>query len=147
MRNISPTKSKLSCPLISLSHILNSFFQDMMSSCWYMSNTSLSGPQNGLLLWYWKLGISMYKILEFIQPIEAHEPFCFCFKIPFVIILIFKSIPKIKNLLFVSHVNFFFQIPCVQSQAISYGPSRSRRRTVLKCLQSQNFSLSWPIWS
>ena len=31
-------------------------------------NKNLSGPQKYLLLWHWKLGVSMYRIQEFMGP-------------------------------------------------------------------------------
>ncbi len=42
------------------------------------SNANLSGPQKELLLWHWKLGISMYWIQKLMQHIEAHESSGIC---------------------------------------------------------------------
>ena len=37
-------------------------------------NQNLSGPQKELLLWHWKLGVSMYRIKEFMRPRTFEEP-------------------------------------------------------------------------
>ena len=38
------------------------------------SNTNLSGPQKELLLWHWKLGISMFRIQEMMREQKLREP-------------------------------------------------------------------------
>ena len=38
------------------------------------SNKTFSGPQKELLLWNWKLGVSMYRIQEFIRTHTFEEP-------------------------------------------------------------------------
>ncbi len=48
------------------------------------SNANLSGPQKELLLWHWKLGISMYCIQELMRPIKAHESSGACHEMPLV---------------------------------------------------------------
>ncbi len=61
------------------------------------SNANLSGPQKELLLWHWKLGISMYQIQELICSIKAHESSGVCHEMPSVITPIFKSTPNLKT--------------------------------------------------
>ncbi len=61
------------------------------------SNANLSGPQKELLLWHWKLGISMYRIQELMRPIKAHESSGVCHEMPPVINPIFKSTPNLKT--------------------------------------------------
>ncbi len=61
------------------------------------SNANLSQSQKELLLWYWKLGISMYHIHKVMQPIKAHECSGICHEMPPVINPIFKSTPNLKT--------------------------------------------------
>ena len=37
------------------------------------SNQKLSGPQKDLLLWHWKLGVSMYRIQDLMRPRKFEE--------------------------------------------------------------------------
>ena len=40
----------------------------------HAGNDNLSGPQKELLLWHWKLGISMFRIQELMRPQKIEEP-------------------------------------------------------------------------
>ncbi len=61
------------------------------------SNANQSGPQKELLLWHWKLGISMYQIQELMQPIKAHESSFVCHDMSCLITSIFKSTSNLKS--------------------------------------------------
>ena len=96
------------------------------------SNANLSGPQKELLLWHWKLGISMYRIQELMRPIKAHESSGVCHEMPPVINPIFKSTPNLKT------------PPLCQSCQLA----RSKRRVPkvnqpMKACQDREGALSW----
>ncbi len=74
------TNSKICCPCIGTACIAN-----------------LSGPQKELLLWHWKIGISMYYIQELMHPIKACNSSGVCNEMPPVITLIFKSNPNLNT--------------------------------------------------
>ncbi len=72
------TYSRICCPCIEAS-----------------SNANKSGPHKKLLLWHWKLGISMYCIQELMQSIQAHESSGIYHEIN-PVVPIFKSAPNLK---------------------------------------------------
>lgn len=59
-------------------------------------NANLCGPEKELLLWEWKLGISMYRIQELMRSQKLVEPDGTEYNVPPVIIPQFKSTPNIK---------------------------------------------------
>ena len=74
-------------------------------------NGNLFGPEKELLLWEWKLGISMHRIQELMRPQKLVEPDGTVYKLPPVISPVFKSTPNIKP-------------PCSAATRISLGKNR-----------------------
>jgi hypothetical protein len=78
----------------------------------HADNDNLSGPQKELLLWHWKLGISMFRIQELMRPQKVEEPSGAESQMPPVIKPKFASTPN-----------------CVVPACTSCALSRSRKRS------------------
>ncbi len=80
-------------------------FLPILRSPVLVSNVKLSGLQKELLLWHWKLGISMYCIQKLIRPVLMNL-------LVFAMKCLLSSPPSSsplqisRQLLFVSHVNW-----------------------------------------
>ncbi len=79
-----------------LDHEFSTYYKPCYPCIGTASNANLSRPQKELLLWHWKIGISIYCIQELMQLIEAHESCCVCHWMPPIITPIFKSSPNLK---------------------------------------------------
>lgn len=78
--------------------LLNSEFEHYSKFCGpcvgQKDNTNLSGPQKELLLWHWKLGISMYRIQEMMRKQKMEEPSGKISELPPIIKPKYKSTPN-----------------------------------------------------
>ena len=78
--------------------LLNSEYEHYSKFCGpcvgQKDNTNLSGPQKELILWHWKLGISMYRIQEMMRTQKMEEPSGRKSELPPIIKPTYKSTPN-----------------------------------------------------
>ena len=70
------------------------FYQFCGTCVGYSENKNVTDPQKELLIWHWKLGISMYRIQEFMKEQKIDEPNGNKFVVPPFICPKMKSSPK-----------------------------------------------------
>ena len=70
------------------------FYQFCGTCVGYSENKNVTDPQKELLIWHWKLGISMYRIQEFMKEQKIDEPNGNKFVVPPFICPKLKSSPK-----------------------------------------------------